>query len=185
MKHINKIALVVSKIMEIMFWIGTAGIVFLLACSVFARDFLNGLFEKNILAFTADSSIDTFGLGVEIADKSGNLNMPAVTCFCIGAMFTFILLAMIFRNVYLIVKNSKDTPFKADNVRMIREIGIFAIAIPIIGLIVSIIAGIVLGHENIEMSVNLNGFVMGILVLFLTETFRRGIELQNDVDGLL
>lgn len=92
---------------------------------------------------------------------------------------------MIFRNVYLIVKNSVDTPFKADNVRMIREIGIFSIAIPIIGLIISIITRIVLGHEMIEMSVDLDGFVMGILVLFLTQIFKRGIELQNDVDGLL
>ena len=37
----------------------------------------------------------------------------------------------------------------------------------------------------IEMSVDLDGFVMGILVLFLTQIFKRGIELQNDVDGLL
>ena len=124
-------------------------------------------------------------MGAELVDLSGNLNMAVLTFFCIGTLFTLFLTAMIFRNVYLILKNSVDTPFKADNVRMIREIGIFSIAIPIIGLIISIITRIVLGHEMIEMSVDLDGFVMGILVLFLTQIFKRGIELQNDVDGLL
>ena len=185
MKGINKIALVVSKIMEIMFWVGTAFITFIFACSIFAKNFLNVLFAKGFLTITSGGSADTFGLGAELIDKSGNLSMAALTVFCIGSFFTMALLAMIFRNVYLVVKNSEDTPFKTDNVRMIREIGIFSIAIPIISLVISIIARIILGNEAVEMSVNLDGFVMGILVLFLTQIFKRGIELQSDVDGLL
>ncbi len=185
MKGIHKIALVVSKIMEILHWVGAAFLTVLFVFSLFAKNLLYGLYEKGIITVSPDSGADTGGLAWELVDKAGNLNMAALSWFCVGAIITMILFAMVFRNLYLVIRNSKDTPFKPDNVRMIREIGIFTIAEPAIGLIISIAARIALGHDNIELSVNLDGFVTGILVLFLTQVFLRGVELQDDVDGLL
>ena len=68
---------------------------------------------------------------------------------------------------------------------MVREIGIFAIAIPVIGLFVSFIARLVIGSEVTEISIDMSGIFMGIIVLCLTLFFAHGVELVNDVDGLL
>ena len=69
----------------------------------------------------------------------------------IGAVIILSLMAMVFRNLYLIIKRSETgTPFQPDNIRMLREIGIFAIAIPIVGLIMSIVCRLVLGVDAVE-----------------------------------
>ena len=49
----------------------------------------------------------------------------------------------------------------------------------------SVIARIVLGAEAAEISANLGGLVIGIVILTFTEYFVRGIELERDVDGLV
>ena len=100
---------------------------------------------------------------------------------------------MIFRNVYLIFKTAEGetkfsqgkTPFQKDNIRMVREIGIFCIAIPVVELIVSVIARIVLPVGVVETSVEMTGVFMGLVVLCLSQFFAYGMELQEDVDGLV
>ena len=86
----------------------------------------------------------------------------------------------------LIIKKSEGTtPFQPDNVRMFREIGIFSIAVPVVGFVMSVIARIVIGVENAEIYNGFEGFVIGIVVLCITQFFAQGIELEKDVDGLL
>ncbi len=68
---------------------------------------------------------------------------------------------------------------------MIREIGIFSIFIPLFEIFLSIIAKIVLGVDNTEISVQINGIVMGIAVIFLSEIFSYGQKLEKDVEGLI
>ena len=68
---------------------------------------------------------------------------------------------------------------------MMREIGIFSIAVPVIGLIMSIIIRPVIGVETAEISVDMGGIFMGLIVLCLTQFFVHGVELEKDVDGLL
>lgn len=106
--------------------------------------------------------------------------------FGISAVLILSLMAMIFRNLHLIIKKSEGTtPSQPDNVRMLREVGIFAISVPLVGYAMSIISRIVIGVEVAEISVSYSGFVIGLVVLCMTQFFARGIELQNDVDGLL
>ena len=64
---------------------------------------------------------------------------------------------------------------------MTREIGIFSISCPIIGLIMII----VLEVNAVEISVNLEGLCTGIIVLCLTQFFIHGAQLEEDVEGLL
>ena len=94
-------------------------------------------------------------------------------------------MAMVFRNVYLVAKKSENDPFNKDNIRMIREIGIFSLSVPVIGFIMSVISRIVIGVEKAEIVVRIDGLILGILILFITQIFVYGAELQNDVDGLL
>ena len=68
---------------------------------------------------------------------------------------------------------------------MLREIGIFSISIPVVGLIMSIIIRLIVGVEAAETSVNLSGFIMGIIVLCLTQYFTHGADIEKDVDGLV
>ena len=118
--------------------------------------------------------------------KNVIFDMTVLFLFGIGAVMLLSLMAMVFRNINLIIKKSEDsTPFQADNIRMLKEIGIYAIAIPVISLIMSVVCRVVLGIDAVETSVNVYGFSMGVIILCLTQFFIYGARLENDVDGLL
>ena len=112
--------------------------------------------------------------------------MTVLFLFGIGAIMILSFMAMVFRNINLIIKKSEDsTPFQADNIRMLKEIGIYAIAIPVISLIMSVVCRVILGVDAVETSVNVYGFSMGIIILCLTQFFVYGARLEKDVEGLL
>ena len=69
--------------------------------------------------------------------------------------------------------------------RMMKEIGIFSIAVPVIGLVMSVVIRLVVGAEAAEISVSQSGFFMGVIVLCLTQFFIHGAQLEEDVEGLL
>lgn len=183
MKNINKITKVVSKVMEISHWVAAGFMAATAICAAAAPKWI-GRFVDTEGVKTGTSSV--YGFETVLFNSDGALNMKALLMFSIGAMFICALMAMVFRNIYLIIKKSaSSTPFNKDNVRMIREIGVFSIAVPIVGLIMSVITRLVLGADAAEISVNLSGFVTGIVVLSLTQVFAYGAELEKDVDGLL
>ena len=68
---------------------------------------------------------------------------------------------------------------------MFREVGIFSIAVPVVGFIMSVISRIAIGVEVAEIYNSFEGFVIGIVVLCITQFFAQGMELEKDVDGLL
>ena len=106
---------------------------------------------------------------------------------------TLALMGMCARNVHLIFKTSEGltsfsrgkTPFQPDNIRMVREIGIFLIAIPVVQLIMSIVARIALGPDVVESSLNTVNLFTGLVVLALSQYFAYGMQLEQDVDGLV
>lgn len=180
----NKIAQIITKILEITHWVVAALMVAIVISLLVAPQWLGYLMDINSLM--TDKEISAYGFEVTVINSNGELNVTAFILFAIGAVIIFSLMAMIFRNLYLIIKKSDGvTPFQKDNVRMLREIGIFSISIPIIGLIMSIITGLVSGIEIVENSVNFSGFIMGIIVFCLTEFFAYGVKLEEDMDGLL
>ncbi len=66
---------------------------------------------------------------------------------------------------------------------MIREMGIFLISIPFIELLISIVIELV--HSVPEMSVSFTPIPIGLLLIVLSIYFQDGVNLQNDVDGLI
>lgn len=191
MKKINQIALVASKALEILHWVGTASMVLLLAGSIFANHWLSAILNKG--AADLEGTLSTYGWEILAVHADGTVNMTAVTLFSIGAVFILALMAMVFRNVFLIIKTAQgktwfavsNTPFQKDIVRMLREIGIFYLMIPLIALTMSVISRLVLGIETAELSVRLEGIITGILILCLSQVFVYGTALQQDVDGLI
>lgn len=181
MKGLYKIALIGTKVLEIIHWVGAAFMLVAAVCTGVAPQQLRYILDMN-----GEKEISSYGLEVTVIGADGELNKTAFILYCVGAVMLFSLMAMIFRNLYLIFKKSENsTPFQPDNVRMFREIGIFSISLPIVGLIMSSIIGLAVGFDVAQVSVSTNGFIMGIIVLCLTQFFAHGVELEKDVDGLL
>lgn len=175
---------VVAKIFEVGHWVAEVFMIAIAVCAAAKPSWLRYLMSVNDLG--REGAIAAYGFEVEIADAAGGIHRTKLLIFAIAAAVLFSLMAMIFRNLYLILKRSEHgTPFQPDNVRMLREIGIFSISVPLVGLVSSWVLLLVLGAEAVETSVSFGGFTMGLLVLCLTQAFAYGVELQRDADGLL
>lgn len=194
MKKLNKVVIILSKIAEVGYFVGAALSV-VIACLAGT-----GLLDKIKYFTDADPNaakefkdLSSTGFSITAVNAAGDVIPGSYVIFFITTAICLAIMAMVFRNVYLIFKTSKgdtwfskgETPFQPDNIRMVREIGIFFIAIPIIQLIMGIIARIVLSAEMVECSVEANTVMMGLVVLALSQFFAYGTELQKDVDGLV
>ena len=185
MKGINKLGKIITKILEVFHWVGAVLMVAATVCSVAAPNWV-----KYFVGFDAKeccgANLEVYGFEVNAPVVNGNTDMTSFMLFGIGAVIILAVMAMVFRNLHLIFKKSENgTPFQKDNNRMMKEIGIFAIAVPVIGLIMSIIVRLVTGVETAEISIDMGGIFMGIIVLCLTQYFVHGADLEKDVDGLL
>ena len=185
MKNINKLGKIITKILEVFHWVAVMLMAAATVCSVAASDqvrYFVGFDAKDCCG----ANLEVYGFEVNAPVVDGNTDMISFLMFGIGAVIILAVMAMIFRNLHLIFKGSESaTPFQKDNIRMMREIGIFAIAVPVIGFIMSIIIRLVTGVETAEISINTAGIFMGIIILCLTQFFVHGAELEKDVDGLL
>ena len=185
MNGLNKLGKVITKILEVFHWVGVGLMAVATVCSVAASNNV-----KYFVDFDAKeccgANLEIYGFEVNVPVVNGNIDMTAFMLFGIVAVIILAVMAMVFRNMHLIFKKSENgTPFQKDNIRLMKEIGIFAIAVPVIGLIMSVIVRTVLGTENVEISMDVSGIFMGIIVLCLTQYFVHGAALEKDMDGLL
>lgn len=183
--NINKLGRIITKILEVFHWVGTALLLAATICSV-AAPHLVGNFIGLDAKSCCGAPMEVYGFEVIAPVVNGGIDMNHLLLFGIGGTIILALMAMVFRNLFLIFRNSENsTPFTKDNVRMMREIGIFTIAVPVIGFIMSVIIRLVTGVDTAEISINMGGILMGIIVLCLTQFFAHGTQLEEDVDGLL
>lgn len=187
-----KFGMIVAKFGEVVHWIGVVTMIVTLIFCIFAGSKFHGFIdESRLFDANGDTKLEVYGFELDCADKDGRINITTIAVFSVGALISLGLMAMVFRNIYLVLKSIigkngiKSSPFAKDNVRMIREIGIFSISLPIIGQIMQCIAILILGWENVEASVSIDGFIVGIIALCLTQIFAYGASLQSDVDGLV
>lgn len=183
MKKLDRATRVLAKILEIGHWIATVTM-----AVVFVLSFVmgKGIFQ-NVSMADFGASLTTYGFEIEVVVPTGGVSLAALRVFCVGAVLILGTMAMVFRNIYLILKRSENaTPFQKDNVRMVREVGIFLIAVPVISLVMSVLARLILGAEMTEVSsVGLSSFMVGLAVLCLSRFFAHGVELETETDGLL
>ena len=185
MKGMYRLGTVVTKIMEVFHWVGVALMAAATVCSVAAPQWM-GYFVGIDGKECCGADLKVYGFEVNAPIVEGAVNMTSFFFFGIGATLILAVMAMVFRNLHLIFKKSEHTtPFQKDNIRMMKEIGIFSIAVPVIGLIMSAIVRLVSGVETTEISIDMGGVFMGIIVLCLTQVFIHGAELEKDVEGLL
>ena len=185
MKSIYKLGTVITKILEVFHWVGAVLMAGATICSAAAPEWI-----KYFVGFDAKeccgANLEVYGFEINVPVQNGSVDMTTFLYFGIGAIIILAVMAMIFRNLHLIFKKSIDsTPFQKDNVRMMKEIGIFAIAVPVIGFVMSIVVRLMTGVETAEISIDMGGIFKGIIVLCLTQFFIHGMELETDVEGLL
>lgn len=187
MKNILPVTKAVTKVAEVIHWAGAALMLALSVCSVAAPGWIQKLLNTGVLQI-GGNELNVYGFELTIPMVGNTADLRGLLLFGICGVIVSCLVAMIFRNLNLIVKKAENsTPFQPDTVRMVREIGIFAIAIPVVGLIMSVICGLVLGSAGLpaEITVRMEGVIWGIVVLCLTQFFVHGAKLEEDVDGLV
>lgn len=180
MKKINKLTLVMSKVIEVLHWFAVAAMGLLLGGALFKPELTEELWKGGYLTNADVYSLSMFGAGEGYPG-------PWVVILGIAAGVVILsLMAMVFRNTHLILKKTgQSTPFQPDIIRMLREIGIFYLSIPLIGLAVSTLIRLITGVNGVELSVDLGSIMTGLLVLCLTQFFVHGAELEQDLDGLM
>lgn len=185
MKDMNKLGKVITKILEVFHWVGAALMTGAVICSVAAPQWV-GYFVSFDTKECCGAELEIYGFTVNALVTDGKVDTATFLLFGIGAVLMLAVMAMVFRNLHLIFKKSEtETPFQKDNIRMMKEIGIFAMAVPVIGFVMSILLRLVTGSETAEISMDLSGIFIGIIVLCITRFFVHGAELEKDVDGLL
>lgn len=188
-KVINKIIIVFSKIFEVCCWIGSAAILAMTIFLAVGKPMLIGLISDIDVNTT---NIELFGAKIESAQGFVESAYPAFIVFFISGIVVCACMAKVFRNVNLIFKTTMGktkfsegpTPFQKVNVRMIREIGILLVALPIVQLIFAAISSAI-SHGAVSADANLSFILVGLVVLALSQFFAYGVKLQQDVDGLV
>ncbi len=191
METLTKAATVLSKLIEIAYDIGAVGMAVTLVLFLVDRSLFPGTLVQG--APVPGEAISVHGFSIVFGNPDGTINSAAFIIFLITGGLVLSHMAWIFRNVSLILRTTQGqtkfsqgkTPFQKDNVRMMREIGIFFIAITVAELIMSTIAVLVLGPETAEISVGMGDAITGILMLCLSQAFALGVKMQEDVDGLV
>ena len=178
---------VLAKVMEVFNWVLCVALV--IGCALFA---LSGTLPTVSDALPGDA-LNVYGFEVAVVDGSGTILGAAVYTVLICGAVVASLVAMVFRNIYLIgrltlgqSRHAKGAiPFQPDDVRMVREIGMFAISVPVVQLAFNIIARIAVGFDAEVSGFAFMGIVFGIAMLCLSQIFAYGMELQRDTDGLI
>ena len=169
---------VIAKIFEILLWIGDALMIIACIATLAAGEYIENLLKAGI----DDGSLTVTGFDINVIAIDGSFSTIAILFAFIAGIFGMGFGAMICRNINQIFK--AEMPFCSNNIRRVREIGIFAISIPLAQIILSIIIGLI-GSNTLEVSVDATTIFFGLVVLCLSQFFCYGTNLENDVDGLL
>lgn len=199
MKGVHKVTYILAKISEIAAWIIAAISLILFITSLTAGEWLSGVLLEDV----SIQPLNILGMDIQLAVTDGGMALMSeqmlnavravLPLLAVAGGVCLSLFAMVFRNVGLIIKlshgltkNAKGaTPFQPDVIRMIKEIGYFYIAIPVVEIIMSVILRLVAGPEYIEISVGLGSIFTALVMFSLAQMFAYGTTVQKDVDGLL
>lgn len=178
-KTLYRFAEVLAGIMEVLHWIAA---VTMIAFGIVAAVAWEQL--ERVIAQVENPSLSTYGF--EIVAREGSLKPMAIWLFAITAVIILSLMAMVCRNVRLILKLSRDgSPFQRDNVRMLREMGFFFLAIPVISLTMGVLLILLLGDTMEGAFLDPTHFVIGVFLLCLSLVFDRGAALEAETEGLV
>lgn len=170
---------VACKCIQIICWIGAAMLLFVAVASLFNADWTT----QNLIS---EGGVTVNGVAIAVNDPAGKGVHVAMLVAFIGGIVGFVLESMIFGNMHSVLKTAQSgSPFQPANVKRIEQIGYLSIALPVLGFVITTLCKLVGGPDALEISIDLTGVVMGLLVLCLSQFFAHGVQLENDVDGLV
>jgi len=129
MESLTKFATVLTKLIEVAYWIGAVAMV--VAVALVAIDsYVPG---QLVWGVGPGAELSTHGFSMVIAGEDGELLVPALVIFLLTGALVLGLMAWVFRDAHLILRTTQGltkfsqgkTPFQKDNVRMLREMGFF------------------------------------------------------------
>ena len=181
MKALNKATRIIARIAEIAHIVGACIMAVLLVCCIFAPN----MAEEMVVGDPAGENA-IYGFHFTLTGVDGAVDRASMIIFAVTVVILFVMMALVFHSVYRIIKTSEGgTPFRPENVRLLRRIGFLAIGVPVVGIVMSIVGRLVVGPDFAETSTDFGGVFTGLLVLWLTQVFTRGAELEQDAEGLI
>ena len=123
MKNLNTIAKVVTKILEVTHWVSA---VFMAVCGVaatIAPDMLYKLVDVESLKVSSDTSV--YGFDVNVFNAAEEIDTVTFALFSAGAFVIFVAVAMIFRNINIIIKNQKTAHHSSRIISVCSEKSVF------------------------------------------------------------
>ena len=203
-KKLIKRASVVAWFLELLYWANTAAyFCWLLGVWYYSPDWHSGLFA------VTEGVLISFGYPIQDISTA----VPIFVVAMVKGMLVSGLMSLIFHNIRRIfdVSTGVDwdsiapTPFQPANVKLLRQVGFYAIAIPLVKFFSHWLAQIIHASEQIPEfniitfftttimfphklpipSISLEEIFMGVAIFCLAQIFAYGVELQTDVDGLL
>lgn len=184
-----RLTLILAKIAEVLHWC-LAGIMFILGIVAITQPKVLTSWSGNPM-LQGETNLSCYGFEAAVINADGAVQSGAVIFFAFGSVIVLSLMAMIFRNVYLILKTAKgktwfakgNTPFQKNIVRMFREIGIFFIGVSVMTLISEIVVNFTGGE--LSSGFNYLSCFIGLVFLCISEFFNYGTRLEKDLDGLV
>ncbi len=214
MKKTYRLALIGAKVWEISHWISAgAWLCILVITLVFGQQAFHDTALGKVFATSVTregwgytyQKLNLYGLSVMDTDKVEHYYVhpdpdddtyqmrqtkityrtDAIIAYGVGCMFLMILMALIFNNVYRILKAAKTdrSPFQKKIAKSVHRIGLYLIGMSVICIVTSIIAGTITG--TLHLCLGIQHTILGIFVLCLSEYFRHGIRLEQDAEGLI
>ena len=191
MADIYKITEVISKVLQILCAIAAVATLIggAVLIAVNDSDFVKD--NSNLIGNDDDHIVDACGMIISTAFVPDDEQLKATGAAMIVCAVLYGLLMMVFRNIYLIVRTARggtwfskgETPFQDDNIRMVREIGIFLIAMYIVQLVGTGIVHLVASH--VESSTSMMVLFLGIIMICLSKIFEYGKGLEEAQEGLI
>lgn len=186
---LGRVGTILAKLIEIAFWIGTVG---LLVAWIMALFFPAQIADGTLVSVSGTTEPLSF-MGLDAGAVSLKTLGRALCFLCPAGAILCVLYAMIFRNIYAILKflhaekglafSSENSPFRLEIAHRVQKIGLFAIAIPLFSLLGQAVLYAV--GLSTAMDLNMSQLAMGLAVLYLASVFQYGVKLQSEIDEVV
>ena len=126
MAGIPKIAKVVTKVVEIFHWVGTALMAAAMVCAL-----VNPAWVKYFVSFEAKeccgAELEVYSFSIRAAVENGKVDMTAFVLFGIGATLILALMAAIFHELSAMISSAGEgTPFSEANAKRLYKVGFYS-----------------------------------------------------------
>ena len=189
-KKFSSFIIVISFIIEIISFIKAGYYIVSAICAGMG----NTKFTTAFLSNSGKGKVNFYnGFTFMIKYATGQSDIKITILFFITGAIMMLAFGMIIRNVNLIFRTAAGktkfsegaTPFQPSIIRMIKEIGLFILIIPIVELLLVLICSFIISAKMVWLGISFDGIILGFIILALSYSYSYGMEIQNDVDGLV